>query len=138
MLGKWRAIVTPALLALVLHTWVSVPKTPTFAGSRVERYTQAMEHYRERMGYPYTFKVQTVPYHQKWCAWVGMLTPGVAQAGLVDPPSGGCSAYPPEYWALHESCHLRMMHIESALSMSEEGKESEVRRCMLWYGRYRQ
>lgn len=137
MLVKWRLVVIPLLLAATIQAWTLSPITPTFAGTGVQRYERAMYYYKGIMGHNYDLTFEVVPKHDKWCAWVTGITDRTVRAGIVYPAPKGCISRPPEYWALHESCHLRMMHVDAALQVSAEEKEREVQRCMVWYGRNR-
>jgi hypothetical protein len=137
LLGKWRAVLIPALLAGVIYAWAAVPETPTFEGTRVERFTQALYYYKGTMEYPYDITVRVAPKHDAWCAWVTATGAASAEVGFVDPPAKSCTSMKPEFWALHEACHMRMLHIDAALQMSPDEKEREVKRCMIWYGERR-
>jgi hypothetical protein len=44
-----------------------------------------------------------------------------------------CDGKAPEFWALHEACHLRMMHHRGAGPASRKDREREVETCMGWY-----
>jgi hypothetical protein len=138
MLERWRCFVGVPLLAIVYCAWNDTPATPRFEGTRVERYAEAMRYYQSKMGTHYDVHVVSIKAHPKFCAWVMPLDNGPnpvnVQAGIVDTQSGECAAYSPERLALHESCHLRMMHVDPALIMSDKEKHAEVRKCMRWYG----
>jgi hypothetical protein len=112
------------------------PSTPTFPGTRTERFVAAMQHYSNRMGIEYSLHVVVVEYHPKYCAWVTPIGDSIlikdVQVGFS--LSKECDPYTPEHLALHEACHLRMMHVEPALQMDIDEKHREVKTCMRWYG----
>jgi hypothetical protein len=108
--------------------------TPKFEGTRVERYTQAVNHFRGKMGLEGSITFSVRPAHPEFCAWLSYGTSewGALSYGLVDPPSKGCKRAP-EVLAFHEACHERYAHVGSALTSEE--KHSEVRKCMKEYSR---
>ena len=113
------------------------PWTPTFKGTRVERFTTATRHYEKRMGLdPATVFVSEsgrIIHGEQRCAWT------VRDEAWTDDvvaiwTTKRCNVYKPEVLALHEQCHRRMGHLEPAFwEMDQREKEREVKKCMLVY-----
>lgn len=142
MLGRFAGLLIRGTAAMIIIVWTEYPPSIEFEGTRTERYTKALAYYREKMGIDYKLHVYPVSHHDSACAWVervGSAFPFVkdVRVGISDDPQ--CHSFRPEYMALHECCHLRMKHLESPIleTMSNEEKHDEVRKCILWYGRYR-
>lgn len=117
--------------------------TPTYDGSVEVRFGRAMEHYHGKMGLTddlvFQFNKTPSPRMKGKCASVESQTVHVGgfepqQVVVVNWYGGNaCSRAKPEAMALHESCHLRMMHHRGALSGLDDMKEDEVKQCMRWY-----
>lgn len=130
--------------------------TPTFKGTQAQRFEQALRHYHSKMRLTDDLVFDLAATRGKGlrgtCANVQRST--IYADGfqpqdvvLVRWFSGDqvCADRRPEHWALHEACHLRMMHHLGAPAGRERGKaarasedihrtrEREVRQCMVWY-----
>ncbi len=117
----------------------SGPWTPTFDGNRFSRFKQGVLYYRQRMGI--TYSVEFVNEHMvglrgRYCAWVrrDIFDNRLMVVGLSTDVE--CAAKP-EWYALHEACHMRMAHTDAAFenTLTHEQKEAEANRCMGWYGK---
>ena len=74
-----------------------------------------------------------LPYHPKWCAWsrTDRVPSGRAvNIGLSDPDPGCQVTWTPRDLALHELCHVKMMHLWQPGDANSEEKHQEVRECM--------
>jgi hypothetical protein len=134
--------------------------TPTFEGTQASRFEQAMLHYQGKMGLEdrlvFNFNPARIRGQEDWCASVEFVggyyaeVSGFDAAVWVDAHTvvrwygdnqdGSCGTNKPEHWALHEACHLRMMHHRmererSALGgdLSHVKRHEEVDTCMGWY-----
>ena len=127
--------------SVLLMVWLGRDpfSTPSFKGSRVQRFEQGMSFYQERMGLhdDLVYRIGTHPDHPEYCAWVVRM-PGFFSKEVGFNPGGGkgCLDLKPERIALHESCHLRLAHTEPQFdSVPDKTKEEEVESCMKFYGR---
>lgn len=111
--------------------------TPTFNGTRPERFAAAVLHYQERMGLEdavvlYSAEPRIINGRAR-CAWAWR------DSGFEDDIIGlctskRCDSRKPEELALHEQCHRRMAHLEPAFwGVDYDTKEREVRECMIAY-----
>lgn len=107
--------------------------TPTFKGTPEQRFVAAMTHYQGRMGLsdPLLYQMGGKGSAAGWCASVEPLPGFHAVAVHFFEQSDACRRSTPEFWALHESCHLRMAHL--SLQRTDKQKHSEVKTCMGWY-----
>lgn len=142
MIAAWAGMVLSFLLA-----WHGRDKiwTPTFEGDQAQRFGKGVAHYRDKMGIHeelvFDFHAQRGAGKDGRCASVQrarIKLPGfVTERVVVVRWFGGnkeCGRQKPEYWALHEVCHLRMAHTdidESVMTASQ--RRGEVERCMGWY-----
>lgn len=111
--------------------------TPTFEGTRAERFQAAVLHYQGRMGLePATVLVSAsgrVIEGKERCAWAWRES-GFADDVIGFWSSARCNRHKPEALALHEQCHRRMAHLEPAFwSVGAKVKEREVKGCMAAY-----
>jgi hypothetical protein len=119
-----------------LLAWVGRDKvhTPTFQGSRAERFQVAIGHYQAKMGltgaYVLEFKSDRLKVGGKTvCGWTYRTTRfDLDTIGMST--SGDCKRWKPEHVALHEQCHRRMAHLDMP---DLSGKEREARECERWY-----
>jgi hypothetical protein len=119
--------------------------TPTYEGDQYQRFGRAMGHYYEKMGledalvfqfgHPRTGKAK----REHWCAsvtdeWItvpGFHPQRVVVVRYFGSRDSTCNGNKPEELALHEACHLRLMHHFGTARPQE--REREVRTCMGWY-----
>jgi hypothetical protein len=106
--------------------------TPTFKGSDSVRFTQAMLHYQKRMDITDTLIFQVSSNKSKICSSVQLTNDfnAVAVTWYAKSPSG-CRRVKPEFWALHEACHLRYQHHRGYGML--QTRESETEECMKLY-----
>lgn len=104
--------------------------TPTYKGTRQERFITAMHHYHEKMGLEQDLVFEIRPSHPKFCAWVRS---GGGPSTVIVGFSQDCTNVKPEVLALHESCHVRWAH--PYLAMDSEVKHVEVASCMVDYSK---
>lgn len=100
--------------------------------------------YQEEMGLEeYKIIFLTRP-HPSWCAWVardakpaGFIPEAKTLfVGLAAPGPSGCRNFTPKRLALHEMCHVRMMHLWMAnFDINSEVAHREVAECMKAYER---
>lgn len=134
------------LSALIMPHDKKTPWTPTFEGTRQERFIQAMHHYQEKMGNEDQLVFTVVATHPDFDAWVMPSPRGEAHVGWAEDngrewrnrrlanksltvKKRHIKVWKPELIALHESCHLRMQHHREMPPMAH----IEVNRCMGWY-----
>lgn len=122
--------------------------TPVFRGTQPQRFAAAIAHYHVKMGIADEFvfdlrarrtrsqrlrhtcasvrwsKIELPSFNTQWVTLVNWF------GGLR-----GCGGHTPEYWALHESAHLRLMHHRGAVT-SVEQQEREVADLMVAYSRW--
>lgn len=127
------------MLVTFLFMWHGRDKvwTPTFEGTREERFIAAARHYEGRMGLaPATILLSD----QTWiidgkerCAWAWR-SDAWADDGVALSRAKRCKAHKPELLALHEQCHRRMAHLEPGFwGMDPKRKEREADDCMVAY-----
>ena len=142
--------------------------TPTFEGAPAQRFEQAMKHYKAKMGIEYDLVFDLHPMERfsgdpRRCssveaAWLSAEPPSGFEEAFVSPSrvvlatwwekGKGCSNQKPEFWALHEACHVRLQHHMGAPSAGErqqlgakgdellsDVREHEAAKCMLWYSK---
>ena len=139
------------MLLTVLLLWGGRDRvwTPTYEGDQWTRFERGILHYKTKMGlrdhlvFEYGVARTGRAAKERWCAsveqsWIAprggfeaQLVTRVIYYGAREKP---CNRNRPELTALHESCHLRMMHHRGALGNDVMAKEAEVRACMTWYG----
>jgi hypothetical protein len=111
--------------------------TPTFEGSRVERFERAVRYYEERMGLdPATILVSDrgrIVDGRERCAWAWR-DPAWKDDVVAIWTHKGCNVHKPELLAFHEQAHRRAGHLEPAFwSLPVEQKEREARELMIAY-----
>jgi len=133
-------MIQPLLVALLIVGWGSVPRVPHFKGTREDRFAQGVAFYQQRMGLEgYTILLAKAKTRFDACAWTEYVAKDVVVMGITQ-EQPYCSSMRPEELALHETCHVRMMHMDADF-MNRPGhpnyrqREDEVARCMKWYGR---
>lgn len=109
--------------------------TPTFEGTREERYVQAVNYYSERMGLePPTIEIlkpRLVIDGRPACFWVRRHQVFAGDVvGISTAPE--CRRLKPELYASHESCHRRLAHLDIQ-GLTSEQKHREVQACMEAY-----
>jgi hypothetical protein len=128
------------LLSLLAGPRDRQPWTPTFPGTREERFVRAMHHYQERMGLEEHLVFHVAPSHPSFDAWVAPGGWGEVVVGYAldsgqprrvrDGERRRLRVWKPELLALHEACHVRLAH---HLGEGGEFKHVEVKRCMAAY-----
>jgi len=129
-----------SMLITFFPLWMGRDKvwTPTFEGTREERFVKAMHHYQDKMGIEESFIFTTREYSPKHPICSSVQLSGEWDAVIISfyvKPNGkqpnGCSGAKPEFWALHEACHLRYQH--HRMNLDPKKKEEEAKDCMLLY-----
>ena len=139
MLGQ---VVGMGLSLLLLWTGRDKVHTPTFGGTQEQRFAQALAHFRERMGIEERVELVSGPRPTgtNWCASVRYrftqrIRPEALQPGAAVVAWHGegkaCGSQKPEFWALHEACHIRFAH--HRLDLGRDAEERETRKCMVAY-----
>lgn len=109
--------------------------TPTYEGTREERFVKAVEYYNERMGLePPVIEVmepRLVVDGKPRCFWARR-TRVFADDVVGMSTAEGCRALKPELYASHEQCHRRMAHLDMP-QLTDEVKHREVAECMEAY-----
>jgi hypothetical protein len=114
--------------------------TPTFKGSRVQRFQQAVAHYQDKMALDSEPLIMIhegllVVYGERRCAAANRDAQW-SQDNVHMSLDPQCNVHKPEALALHEQCHRRMMHLESSRwSLPRNEKEREVKTCMAAYSK---
>jgi hypothetical protein len=134
--------------------------TPKFEGPAEARFEQAMKHYKVKMGITDELVFDLHPgarfagdanrCSSVEAAWIS----GEGPAGFDGYVAGwrrvaivswwgkgkGCSSVRPEFWGMHESCHLRYQHHMIASygatrgePATSEAREAEAKECMIVY-----
>lgn len=111
--------------------------TPKFEGSRQERFVKAVQHYRVKMGIKESFAFEL---HEKdRYAKDPHRCSSVEFDGSFDlvrvtwwGKGKGCDRARPEYWALHEACHVRYAH-HLGQGGDNKSQEHEAFECMKLY-----
>lgn len=128
-------------LALLL-VFASVAGAEDFRAGRPGLYRAWVKHYQNYLGlheFTLVFEDAQPEALQGKCAWVrrgptlsgGYFSPAkIVYVGLSQDVEK-CRHWTPQWLALHEMCHLRMMHLW--MSMPEEEMEGEVGKCVSWY-----
>lgn len=107
---------------------------------RVASYQRWVKHYQNLVGLQDLQLEFVTKHHPEYCAWVtklppatGAFPPGMIFVGLSF-PDAECESVPERTLAMHEMCHLRMMHLEVGVrEMSTADMHYEVRECMKAY-----
>lgn len=125
--------------------------TPTFEGTQQQRFLSAMRHYQVKMRLEDTLyfdlEAKRAEGQDDWCASVELMPARVGMdPAFLDPvlfpeqvavrwygSNKRCSYQEPEYWALHEACHLRMQHHRNRAP--NDRRHDEVKRCMIEYSK---
>lgn len=139
------------LLSMTLQT-LTMPRddvwTPTFKGSRQERFVRAMHYYQEKMGFEdqMVFHLESShPFYDAYVAPAGFneVIVGYAQDSggprrrAYETKSGRTKwktqrrVWKPEFLALHEACHIRYYHHLRTVDFPHK----EVERCMKDYSK---
>lgn len=111
--------------------------TPTFDGTREERFVKAVNHYSVKMGLEDpTIEILDgllVIEGEPACFWARK-HPSFRGDVVGMSRARRCRHYKPELYALHEQSHRRLAHLEPAMAhLTREQKEREVEDCMRWY-----
>lgn len=111
--------------------------TPTFEGTRAERFERAVRHYEAKMGLGAATIMLSdtgrVIGGKARCAWAWR-EDGWSDDVIGFWTSAKCERHKPEVLAFHEACHRRWAHLEPAMwDLPREQKEREVKACMVAY-----